>query len=281
WNDHSDALSQRDSGWLQLFASSNQEAADLHVQAFALAERVSLPVMVCMDGFVLTHAMEEIDVPEQEAVDAFLPPFRPRQWLDPDHPVTIGAMVGPEAFTEVKCLMVQRQRRALDAVAAVGEEFRAAFGRDSGGLLRPYRTDDAEVVLVVMGSAWGTAADAVDALRVDGVRAGVLGVTCYRPWPAEALHDALSGVPRAVVVNRAVGVGSGGTLGQDVRVSAPDGTEVCEVVMGLGGRPVTRAALADLVCDVLDGWEPVGVLDFRDADHTVVARELVREEAPS
>jgi pyruvate ferredoxin oxidoreductase alpha subunit len=277
WNDHSDALSQRDAGWLQLFASSNQEAVDLHVQAFALAERLSLPVMVCMDGFVLTHAMEEIDVPGQDEVDAFLPPFRPQQWLDPDDPVTIGAMVGPEAFTEVKYLMSHRQLRALDAVTDVADGFRAAFGRDSGGLLRPYRTDDAEVVLVVMGSVWGTAADAVDQLRRDGVRAGVLGVTCYRPWPADALHDAMLGIPTAVVVNRAVAPGSGGILGQDVRLAAPAGTDVREVVMGLGGRAVTRAGLVELVGDALDGWEPAGVLDFRDLHEEVAHRELAGE----
>jgi len=279
WNDHSDALSQRDSGWLQLFASSNQEAVDLHVQAFALAEQLSLPVMVCMDGFVLTHAMEEIDVPEQDEVDAFLPMFRARQWLDPDRPVTIGAMVGPDAFTEVKYLMARRQLRALDAVADAADGFRETFGRDSGGLLRPYRTEDAEVVVVVMGSAWGTAADAVDQLREDGVRAGVLGVTCYRPWPADTLHDALLGIPEVVVVNRAIGVGSGGILGQDVRLAVPAGTRVREVVIGLGGRPVTRAGLVDLVCDVLDGWEPAGVLDFRDLDEETAQRELTHEEA--
>jgi pyruvate ferredoxin oxidoreductase alpha subunit len=279
WNDHSDALSQRDAGWLQLFASSNQEAVDLHVQAFALAERLSLPVMVCMDGFVLTHAMEEIDIPEQDEVDAFLPEFRPRQWLDPDHPVTIGAMVGPDAFTEVKYLMAQRQLRALDTVDQVAAEFRGVFDRDSGGLLRPYRTEDADVVLVVMGSVWGTAADAVDQLRKDDIRAGVLGVTCYRPWPSGELHDALLGVPTVVVVNRALALGSGGVLGQDVRVTAPAGTEVREVVMGLGGRPVARSGLVDLVIDVLDGWEPAGVLDFRDLDEAVAHHELAKEEA--
>src|SRR5207344_1621242 len=102
WNDHSDAMSQRDCGWIQLYAESNQEAVDLHIQAFRLAEELSLPVMVCMDGFVLTHAIEAVELPTQEQVDAFLPPFEPRQVLDPDDPVTIGAMVGPEAFTEVK-----------------------------------------------------------------------------------------------------------------------------------------------------------------------------------
>jgi pyruvate ferredoxin oxidoreductase alpha subunit len=232
--------------------------------------------MVCMDGFVLTHAMEEIDVPEQADVDAFLPPFSPRQWLDPEEPVTIGAMVGPDAFTEVKYLMARRQLRALDTVAEVAADFRAAFGRDSGGLVRPYRVDDADVVLVVMGSVWGTAADAVDRLREDGVRAGVLGVTCYRPWPYDELRHALLGVAKVVVVNRAVSVGSGGILGQDVRVTAPAGSEVREVVMGLGGRPITRAGLVDLVNDVRDGAE--WALDFRDADREVVAREAAREE---
>src|SRR6188472_2504732 len=104
WNDHSDAMSQRDSGWIQLYAESNQEALDLHIQAFRIAEQVSLPVMVCMDGFILTHAYDEVDIPDQERVDAFLPPFEPRQLLDPADPVTIGAMVGPEAFFEVKYL---------------------------------------------------------------------------------------------------------------------------------------------------------------------------------
>ncbi len=126
WNDHSDAMSQRDAGWVQLFAGSNQEATDLHVQAFALAERLSVPVMVCVDGFVLTHAMEEIDVPEQDQVEALLPPFEPLHVLDPDEPVTIGAMVGPEAFTEVKYLEAHRQLRALDAVRDVAREFRDA-----------------------------------------------------------------------------------------------------------------------------------------------------------
>src|SRR5690242_18481182 len=101
WNDHSDAMSMRDAGWIQLYAESNQEALDLHIQAFRLAEELSMPIMVCMDGFILTHAYEQLDMPTQEQVDAFLPPFEPRQVLDPDEPVTIGAMVGPEAFMEV------------------------------------------------------------------------------------------------------------------------------------------------------------------------------------
>src|SRR3954454_5605465 len=147
WNDHSDAMSPRDSGWIQLYSQSNQAAADLHVQAFRLAEELSLPVMVCMDGFVLTHAHERVDVPGAEQIDAFLPPFVPRQVLDPANPVTIGAMVGPEAFFEVKYLMHHKQLEALHAIPRIGEEFAAAFGRDGADLVRRYRSEDAETVV--------------------------------------------------------------------------------------------------------------------------------------
>jgi pyruvate ferredoxin oxidoreductase alpha subunit len=277
WNDHSDAMSQRDAGWLMLFASSNQEAADLHIQAFVLAERLSLPVMVCMDGFVLTHAVEQVDVPDQEQVDRFLPAFRARQWLDPDQPVTIGAMVGPEAFTEVKYLMAHRQLRALDAVEAVGKEFAATFGRDSGGLLHAYRTEGADIVVVVMGSALGSLADVVDDLRDQGIAVGALGVTCYRPWAFDDIRQALRHVPRVVVVNRAVAVGSGSILGQDVRLTVPRWTRVHDVVLGLGGRPVTREALRRLVLDAAAGHLPSDELTFADLDHQRVDAELARE----
>ena len=282
WNDHSDAMSQRDSGWIQLFAESNQEAVDLHIQAFALAERVSVPVMVCMDGFVLTHAFEEIEVPDQQEVDAFLPPFQPRQVLDPDEPVTIGAMVGPEAFTEVKFLMALQQLRALDDVAEVAEEFRRAFGRESGGLIRQYRMEDAEVAVVALGSALGSVKDVVDALRDEGVPIGVLGVTCFRPWPMDEVRDALAGMEHLIVLNRAFSVGSGSILGQDIRltVEGSDST-VYDVVAGLGGRPVTRASVRVLIEDVLAGRLDPSELHFLNLDEDLVARELVRQGAPA
>ena len=279
WNDHSDALSQRDAGWLMLFASSNQEAVDLHVQAFALAERLSLPVMVCMDGFVLTHAVEEIDVPGQDQVDGFLPSFRARQWLDPDEPVTIGAMVGPEAFTEVKYLMAHRQLRALDVVTEVANDFAAGFGRESGGLLRPYRISDADVVVVALGSVLGSLCDVVDELRDEGLKVGALGVTCYRPWPLDEVRRALRSVPRVIVLNRAFAVGSGSILGQDVRLSAPRWTTVHDIVLGLGGRPVTHDILKRLVLDVVAREVGSQTLTFYDLDHDRVTTELARELA--
>ena len=134
WNDHSDSMSQRDSGWIQLYAETNQEALDMHIQAFRIAEEVSLPVMVCMDGFILTHAYEEVDILEQAQVDVLI---RAPSVLDPADPVTIGAMVGPEAFFEVKYLAHAKQ--AMDLIPEVARSFASEFGRESGGLLRTYR----------------------------------------------------------------------------------------------------------------------------------------------
>jgi pyruvate ferredoxin oxidoreductase alpha subunit len=274
WNDHSDAMSQRDAGWIQLFAESNQEAVDLHVQAFILAERLSLPVMVCMDGFVLTHAVEEIDVPEQDVVDALLPPFVPRQVLDPAAPVTIGAMVGPEAFTEVKYLAAEQQLRALDEVPLVAQEFERATGRRSGGLVASYRMDDAVTAVVAMGSVLGSVKDVVDQLRDEGVRIGALTVTCYRPWPLDEVRSALARVDRIIVLNRAFSVGSGTMLGQDVRLTtAASGAPVHDVVAGLGGRAVTSAGVRDLLTAVLDGEIDPGRLHFLDLDQTLLGRE--------
>ncbi|KRE96271.1 pyruvate ferredoxin oxidoreductase [Nocardioides sp. Soil774] len=277
WNDHSDSMAMRDSGWIQLFAESNQEAVDLHVQAFRLAESLSVPVMVCMDGFVLTHAFEEVDLPTQEQVDAFLPPLVPQQLLDPDDPVTIGAMVGPEAFTEVKYLMHVKQMAALDELPVIAAEFRAAFGRSSGGLVKPYRTDDAETVVVALGSVLGTIEDVVDTMRDEGHCVGALGITCFRPWPAAEVREALAHATRVVVVERAFAVGAGGIVGQNVR-DATRGLplEAYDVVAGLGGRPVTRASLRRLLDDVLAERLDPTALHFLDLDHALVQRELER-----
>ena len=281
WNDHSDSMSQRDSGWIQLYAESNQEAVDLHIQAYRLAEELSLPVMVCMDGFILTHAFEEIDVPDQAEVDAFLPPFTPRQVLDPADPVTIGAMVGPEAFTEVKYLMHAKQLQALDVIPRIAADFESAFGRASGGLVRSYRADDAETIVVALGSVLGTIEDVVDELREEGVSIGVLGITCFRPYPLDEVRAALGNARRIVVLEKAFAVGVGGIVGQNVRF-ALSGTapEVYDVVAGLGGRPITRQSLRGLLDDVFGGRIEPARLHFLGLDVEVVARELRRTTGP-
>jgi pyruvate ferredoxin oxidoreductase alpha subunit len=277
WNDHSDSMSQRDAGWIQLYVESNQEAVDVHIQAFKLAEELSLPVMVCMDGFVLTHAVEPVDLPAQEQVDAFLPSYEPRQVLDPDEPVSIGAMVGPEAFTEVRYLAHAKQMQALDLVPEIAAEFAQSFGRPSGGLLRRYRSEDAETVIVALGSVLGTIEEVVDELRDEGARVGALGIRCFRPWPLEEVREALSHANRIVVVERAFAVGLGGIVGQNVRL-ALSGLEssVYDVVAGLGGRAITKRSLHRLVSDVEVGVLQPDRLTFLDMDWGLVERELQR-----
>ena len=187
WNDHSDAMALRESGWIQLFAETNQEAADLHIVAFRLAEELSVPTMVCVDGFILTHAVERIDLPDQAAVDAFLPSYEPMQSLDPADPISIGAMVGPDAFTEVRYLQYFQQHSALSLIDKLAAEFERRFGRQAGGLLRTYEAGDAETLVVAMGSINGTIKDVIDEMRADGLAIGLVTLVAFRPFPTEAL----------------------------------------------------------------------------------------------
>jgi pyruvate ferredoxin oxidoreductase alpha subunit len=275
WNDHSDSMSQRDSGWIQLYAETNQEALDLHIQAYRLAEELSLPVMVCMDGFILTHAYERVDVPTQEQVDRFLPPYEPRQVLDPGEPVTIGAMVGPEAFFEVRYLMHAKQMQALDLVPQIAADFEREFGRDSGGLVRAYRADDAETVIVALGSVLGTIEDVVDELRDQGVKIGVVGIKCFRPYPLDEVREALGHARRVVVIEKAFAVGVGGIVGQNVRLALSGlPSTVYDVVAGLGGRPITKRSLHRLLADALE--DRLERQTFLDMDWEIVERELKR-----
>jgi pyruvate ferredoxin oxidoreductase alpha subunit len=275
WNDHSDSMSQRDSGWIQLYAETNQEAVDLHVQAFKLAEALSIPVMVCMDGFILTHAYERLEVPSQEQVDAYLPPFEPRQVLDPAEPVTIGAMVGPEAFSEVKYLAHAKQMQALDLIPELAAEFSTAFGRNSGGLIRNYRSADAETIVVALGSVLGTIEDVVDDLRDEGVKVGAVGIKSFRPFPLDEVREALGHAKRVVVLEKALAVGIGGIVSANVRM-ALSGIQLhgYTVIAGLGGRSITTASLHGLLADALE--DKLQPLTFLDMNWEIVERELAR-----
>jgi len=279
WNDHSDAMSQRDAGWLQLYAETSQEALDLHIQAFRIAEELSVPVMVCMDGFLLTHASERADIPEQAQVDAFLPRYEPRQVLDPADPVSIGAMVGPEAFTEVRYLAFERMREALDVITETAADFSAQFGRDSGGLIRPYLTDGAETVVVALGSTLGTVKDTVDELRADGMKIGVLGITSFRPFPLDAVREALAAARHVVVLERALAPGTGGIVTADLRTALAGRLtpHLSTVIAGLGGRSITRKSLRALLATAAAG--ELGSLTFLDLDTALVDRELARMRA--
>lgn len=278
WNDHSDAMSMRDAGWIMLFAESNQEAVDLHIQAFRLAEQLSCPVMVCVDGFILTHAVERVDIPEQEQVDAFLPPYEPVQVLDPLDPVSIGAMVGPEAFTEVRYLAHHKQLRALELIPELAAEFQAEFGRPAGGLARPYRCEGAETILVAMGSVNGTIKDVVDDLRDKNVPVGVVDLCTFRPFPSTQLRDVLKDARRVIVLEKALSPGMGGNLASNVRMAMRGlGTPVFTVVAGLGGRAITRASLHGLIDSALRNT--LEDIHFLDLNRAVVDRELARIDA--
>jgi pyruvate ferredoxin oxidoreductase alpha subunit len=278
WNDHSDSMSMRDAGWIQLYAETNQEALDLHIQAFRIAEELSCPVMVCMDGFILTHAYERVDVPTQEEVDAFLPPYVPRQVLDPAEPVTIGALVGPEAFTEVRYLAHHKQLRALDLIPRVAKDFDRAFGRDSGGLIRTYRTEDADTVVVALGSVNGTIQEVVDELRGEGHAIGSLSICSFRPFPLIEVREALRHARRVVVLEKCFAVGLGGIVSDGVR-KALSGIHLngYTVVAGLGGRAIPRASLRRLFEKAQR--DELEAVTFLDLNTDIVSAELAREAA--
>ena len=278
WNDHSDSMSQRDSGWLQLYAENNQEAVDLHIQAFKIAEEMSMPVMVCMDGFILTHAYEQVDIPTAEEVAGFLPPFVPRQQLDPADPVSIGAMVGPESFMEVKYLAHQRMIDSERVVKRVAEEFEAHFGRKTGGLLRTYRAEGAETVVLALGSIIGTLKDVIDELQLDGHSIGVLGLTSFRPFPYDALAAALKDAKRVIILEKAFSTGTGGIVTLDV-ARAIEGMDIKDftVIAGLGGRPITIASLSNYLMNAMN--ENIDRTTFLDLEVDTVEIEINKERA--
>jgi pyruvate ferredoxin oxidoreductase alpha subunit len=197
--------------------------------------------------------------------------------LDPGEPVSIGAMVGPEAFTEVRYLAHERMQQALQVIPAVSAEFGAEFGRDSGGLVRPYRTDGAEIVVVALGSVLGTIKDAVDELRADGLRVGVLGITSFRPFPDQAIREALNpGQQHLVVLEQALSPGTGGVVTADLRtaLAGRPARAISTVVAGLGGRAITKKSLRAVLATAAAGdLEP---FSFLDLDTSLVERELAR-----
>ena len=278
WNDHSDSMSQRDCGWLQLYAENNQEAVDLHIQAFKIAEEMSMPVMVCMDGFILTHAYEQVDIPTAEEVAGFLPPFVPRQHLDPAEPVSIGAMVGPESFMEVKYLAHQRMIDSEAVVKRVADEFEAHFGRKTGGLLRTYRAEGAETVVLALGSIIGTLKDVIDELQLDGHSIGVLGLTSFRPFPYEALAIALKDAKRVIILEKAFSTGTGGIVTLDV-TRAIEGMDIQDLTLiaGLGGRPITIASLKNYLLNAMKN--NVDRTTFLDLEVDTVEIEVNKERA--
>jgi len=251
WNDHQDTLALRDTGWLQLYAENSQEVLDMHIQAYKISEddRVLLPVMVCMDGFILTHTYETVDVPSPEEVDAFLPPYDPLYRLDPNDPYTLGAYAGPEMYQEVRYEIQRDALASKEVVKEVARDFQAAFGRWFGDVIESYRAEDADLVFVAMGSVVGTLKDWVDAQREKGEKVGLLKLRCFRPFPVEEVREALSKAKRVVVLEKAVAVGGHGIVTPEVQAALYGQAKTPPVtcaIAGLGGRDVTIETIDEI-----------------------------------
>ena len=242
--DHSDSMGARDSGWIQMYAENNQEAYDNMVQAFRISEHkdVKLPIMICQDGFITSHAVENIELLEDEEVKSFVGEYEPENYLlNPECPMAVGPYSVTDYYMEAKRNQAEGMRHVEQVVLDVAKEFAELSGREYG-LFEAYRLDDAERAVVMIGSAAGTTKDAIDRLREKGEKVGLLKIRLYRPFPAEAIADALKNVKAIAVMDRAEGyTNHGGPLGADVMAAlfrARSTALATNIIYGLGGRDV-------------------------------------------
>ena len=253
WNDLQDSISLRDSGWFQIYAENNQEVVDFHLIAYRLAEdkRVMLPVMVCMDGFILTHGMETVDIPEQDKVNKFLPNYKPLYKLDPASPISMGLLVDPDYYMETRYAIQETMRESIAYLFQIGKEFNSVFGRDYQDLLvEEYRIKDAEKVIVATGSVCGTIKEAVDRQRARGKKVGLLRVILYRPFPYNRVYEALKDVPKVAVLDKALSLGAYAPIAVEMKAAfygKKKGPKVISsFVAGLGGRDITLESIDEV-----------------------------------
>lgn len=250
--DHQDTMSLRDCGMIQLYAESGQEAYDLHLAAFKIAEDpgILLPVMVCLDGWVLTHSYERIQFLTQEAVDSFLPPFKPANFLDVDNPKSWGSYAEENVLMEFKYSIHKAMQDGKARIKAIMAELANLTGHDYGGLIEAYRTNDAEVILVAIGSVVGTIKDAVDRLREAGKKVGLIKIRCFRPFPYEDILAAVQQSKVVVVLDANVSLGSEGAISMDLKAKLygrPGSPIVLSLIAGLGGREINHATVDRIV----------------------------------
>ncbi len=268
FNDQQDSLAQRDTGWMQLYCRNNQEIIDTVIQAYRIAEAVYCPVMVCYDGFVLSHTMMPVDVPDAARVRDFLPPYRPHTILSPDDPRYLNAVLFPgqrrdsegilrDGYMDMRFKLQAALEGATEAIRSASAAFAEAFGRDHGGMLWEYKTEDAELTLVSMGSLASEATVAADMLRADGVKAGVVGIRAYRPFPKEDARRVFRKAKAIVIFEKSISYGYEGGLCSDMK-AAFYGTEINapihNYIAGLGGRDVKARELAAAAKDSLAGF---------------------------
>lgn len=247
WNDHQDSIAERDSGWLQFYVENAQEALDFTLIAYKVSENkdVLLPSMVCLDGFILTHTMEPVAVPSQKDVDNFLPSYKPEVFLDPDNPVTIGAVADPNYYMEARYQIEVGMKKSLNVIHKANKEFKKIFGREYG-FVEEYRCDDAEIVLVAMGSVCGTIKEVVDKMREKGEKVGLLKVIVYRPFPVKEIEKVLNDVDKIGVIDKNVTFSMGGALYTDLKSKLSD-KEIYGFIAGLGGRDITPNNIKEII----------------------------------
>ncbi len=252
--EHQDTMGFRDAGIIELYVEDVQEAYDTHVQAFKIAEdhQVLLPVIVCVDGFVLTHVVEPVKIFEQAAIDAFLPPYEPLHYLTPEKPMIFGPISDDTNTPEFRYMTQQAILRAQDKIEAAARDYQSAFGHYHGGLIDTYATEDAEIILTAMGSTVGTLREAVDVLRSEGVKVGLVKVRCFRPFPGEALRRALGHADLVAVLDRALSIGFQGVLATEIKAALYDAPKdqrplVLGTMAGFGGREVTFDSVREIV----------------------------------
>ena len=243
WCEYNDSMGARDSGWLQIYVEDNQEALDMIIQSFRIAEdkRVLLPVMPCLDGFVLTHTVEPVEIPTPEEVDSFLSPYEPDIILDPARPAMIGTFMPAEYIMELRRQTVGAFESSKDVIREVNSEFAKKFGRDYGGLVDTYMMDDAKVALITMGTVTSTSREVVDELRHKGEKVGIIKLRFFRPFPSEDLRILVTNLDALGVFDRSISYHGGGPVYNEVR-SALFGLTIPVInhLAGLGGRDVTK-----------------------------------------
>jgi len=251
WPDQLDSLAQRDTGWIQLYSETPQESLDTVIQAFRIAETVAIPTMISHDAFYVSHAMEPVEVPPQSLVDEFLPPFEPRHCLDTERGQSFGAPLDQATWNRSRQETAAAMESVADVVSAAGEAWGEITSRGYGPL-EHYRAEDAEVLIVTMGSMSGTVREAVDAMRDQGQAVGLLKVRLFRPLPVDALRQALEGVPCVLVLDRNYSLGMGGILHQELKSALfgmPRAPRIHGLLAGVGGVNVSAAKIEQLVAD--------------------------------
>ncbi len=255
WVDHMDSIAQRDTGWLQFFCQSNQEVLDTTIMAYKVCEsrRVMLPAMIIEDAFILSHTSEPVDVPDQELVDSFLPPYSPELKIEIGKAQGFGSLVKPGQYMEFRYKDMLAMKEAADRVRAVEKEFKHVFGREHGGLLEKYMCDDAEIVLVTAGSVAATAKDVVDAMRARGAMVGLARIRAFRPFPHEEIRALASKAAGVAVLDRSYTFGAAGAMFTEVKSSVYSCQKrpvMKNYIAGLGGRDITTKIISNIMDDM-------------------------------